>query len=157
MWNELIKAGNWVEDDKGAFIGEEVEGRFKGLTTLFVTSNKLQSSDILKILHTHPRVQHIWFDLHHTNWEAISVIVWGEYFNGVITVEVTLDEKKVSDIPMDIFPKVHVVTTILHPEVILMKSTDSINIVSGRGHVFAAIKECLQETKPEEYAKDSKA
>jgi hypothetical protein len=131
--------------------GKEVEGRLKGLQTLFIVGD--QSIDTIldklyKCLKEHIIVSHLYFGAGRQS--KVNKYDTIRYFNReyLITYEVMLDE--LDQVPDDILLSCHIMACIPQENVRLLKTTDTIKLETS-GLIYCIPKEQCMKTSRNEY------
>lgn len=134
------------------WVGKEVEGRLKGLQTLFIVGDR--SIDVIldklyQCLKQHIIVSHLYFGAggqsEVTNYDTIRYFAGQGY---LITYEVMLD--KLDQVPDDILLSCHIMTCIPQENVKLLKTTDTIKLETS-DLIYCIPKEQFMKTSRDEY------
>lgn len=144
-----------MNKQKNFWIGLEVEGRFKGIPTLFIRGDQSIQQIILN-LDDYNFIRHLYFGAGHqskiSNFETIRYFLKDNY---VITIEVLLDE--LNKIPNWILKNklVHIIVTIKNNYFSKLKDTDSIKLDCNK-NIYVISKCNMFKTSLEEYKNDKK-
>lgn len=137
------------------WIGTEVEGRLKGLKTLFIACSIdkefcTHNVGIVSIC-VHHNIHHLYFNAGKTNFNEYKHIESFLNLGFIITIETTTPE----DIPCDLRndPRLHIIWRLNEHSVNLIKDTDTIK-VEGRKGVYCTSLEQMVKTKWNEYKDD---
>lgn len=134
------------------WVGKEVEGRLKGLQTLFIVGD--QSIDnilekLYKCLKKHIIISHLYFGAGRqsnvTNYNTIKYFIKQGYF---ITYEVMFNE--LNRVPSDILSDCHIMACIKQNNVQHLKLTDTIKIETSN-LIYCATIEQFAKTSSNEY------
>lgn len=129
-------------------IGIEVEGKYKGLKSVFIDLNELRFLDESKI----PEGYHHLYISVPLDYDVF------EYNDDIKKVlkkyDVTLEVDSIDDIDEEILKNVHIMLRIYHPDVWLLKNTDSIKFHSENNDVLSSSIETMYRTNPKDFEKD---
>ncbi len=138
---------------KGPFVGVEVEGRLKGVRTLFLGEVPLVAYVTTvyyqKCPHIFIRNQAV-TRLKEIDWQTIER--WVDENHYIVTLE--CDQGDVGDIPLAIAAKVHIMCVLDLFSLSRLKETDTIKMRSGDGQsLTVTVGNCLRH-KIEDYSED---
>ena len=127
------------------WIGTEVEGRFKGLKTLFVVGDQPYNKILLKLIEN-PSIHHIYFGAGNQSKVTDYNIMKAMAEVYTITYEVTAEDYY-NTVPIDIIKNknIHLIVTLKANGLNNLKETDTLKI-EDENNVFTVIKECTQKT-----------
>lgn len=128
------------------WIGKEVEGKFRGLFTLFIQGNA--NVNIIENCSKTYKITHLYFGAgkqSKINWKTVRHFIK----NGHL---ITIDVNNLKNIPSDIYDNVHIMYSIKNKDVEHLKESDSIKIESN--YVLTSIVSNLDITYPFEYKND---
>jgi len=106
------------------WIGDEKEGNFKGVKTLFIGSSTITNRDIKEAVDEYDTIKQLYFGAGRCskiNEGVVKECI--DWFNGNITLEV--DIKKLHLYDLNLRDKVHYIITINHPNIGLLKRLDN--------------------------------
>lgn len=129
--------------------GKEVEGRFKGLTTLFIVGDQTIQNIQDKISKLTVPISHLYFGAGYQsrvlNYDTIRYFILQDY---LITYEVFLED--VDKVPQDILMHCHIIACIKQENVRKLKVTDTIKLETS-SMVYCVTKEQLVKTSLSDY------
>ena len=134
------------------WVGKEVEGRLKGLQTLFIVGD--QSIDVIldklyQCLKQHIIVSHLYFGAggqsEVANYDTIRYFISRGY---LITYEVMLNNLNL--VPGDILSSCHIMACISQENVKLLKTTDTVKLETS-SLIYCIPKEQFMKTSRDEY------
>lgn len=135
--------------DTKFWIGKEVEGRFKGLQTLFIKGDQSirgikEKLDIIKM-----PISHLYFGAGNqssvTSYDTIRYFILQDY---LITYEVFLQD--LDKVPQDIVMHCHIIACVRGENVRKLKTTDTIKIETS-SLIYCMTKEQTIKTSRSEY------
>lgn len=146
-------------------VGIEVEGRYRGLDTVFCSDQEFihAQAKIIDVMAEHNSV-HVYISDHNNVVYMRSVVAWLEENGNMVTIERTKMSKQDLHI-LELFPSIHVMLNISEAEnaddVWNLRPTDQIKFhrsVEGESmpQVMCMPVECLYHTKPSEFLGDLK-
>lgn len=146
---EFIK--NIMINESNFWIGTEVEGRYKGIKTLFVVGDQKVSKIQNYLLDNN--IYHIYFGAGNqsivNNFDTIRFFIERGY---IITYE--LEEKDIDKIPNDIIKNIHIIITYKSNELIKLKSTDTIKVEDSKNVYCSSIENMFYTDKNNDYEDD---
>jgi len=137
------------------WVGYEVEGRLKGLKTLFIACSIEEEffghHDNIEAICIRRQIHHLYFNAGKTAFNEYRHIEFFLNCGYIITIETTNPE----DIPCDLRndPRLHIIWRLDEHSVNLIKDTDTIK-VEGKGGVYCTSLEQMVKTKWDEYKDD---
>ena len=123
------------------WIGKEVEGRLKGVKTLFIVSDK-NIKDIEVRAQKH-NISHLYFGAGNQSivrdFDTIIYLTKKGYY---VTLEVLINE--INTVPLAVIKNkdIHIILTIKNNIIDIIKSTDSLKF-EGKKNIFISVKECM--------------
>lgn len=134
------------------WVGKEVEGRLKGLQTLFIVGDQTIDTildKLYKCLKNHIIVSHLYFGAGGqskvTNYSTMRYFIDQEY---LITYEVMLNE--LNRVPEDILSSCHIMACTKQNNARYLKPTDTIKLETS-DLIYCTTKEQFIKTSTDEY------
>ena len=143
------------EHNPRLWVGTEVEGRLKGLKTLFIACSINKEFcghhvEIASICARHD-IHHLYFNAGKTNFNEYEHVDFFLNRGYIITIETT----NPADIPCNLRndSRLHIIWRLREPSINLIKDTDTIK-VEGRKGVFCTSLEQMSKTDWDAYTED---
>ncbi len=142
--------GQLSEHNPRIWVGTEVEGRLKGLKTLFIACS-IENRDAIDEICKTNKIHHLYFNAGKTTFNEFNLLEAFLEYGYIITIETTTPE----DIPCDLRndPRLHIIWRLDEHSVNLIKDTDTIK-VEGKKGVYCTSLEQMSKTDWNAYQED---
>lgn len=129
--------------------GVEVEGRLRGLPTLFIKGDFPKT--IIGNCAFAKGVKHLFFGAGHQSKINFNTVRFFMKKGYLITIDVT----RLETVPIDVRKKVHIMFTVPNSPIDILKDSDTIKL-EGKRYVYCACKRHFFKNSYKEYEKDEK-